>query len=360
MAFNLPDIDFNLTFNFSFWTISTVGLVSLFIYFIKNPEKLEKLAALIFKVLKFLYNKFDYNYIKFDLQGKINDYVKKISKKVKHLDINSVNIKWINPDDQDEKSYIQNGQLILRLRKSENQNENIVNASMVFISHAFLKKAKSYIAKYQRESIDLYACYDLLKTEKSEILDQFVQDFMKEKLDDSKIADFFEKYTDIDQAGLFYPVLVQELTFLGEKVFAKNRDAQKIYEEVKNLVNYLYKYAHRKLEQDTISDFTGTYCKFAIRIIGKRFKVSNLGEKTYVKNLEKIDGLNETLYLVGNIDNKEFMKSVYKNCHERIGYELLTDKSYSAVIKDKEGKDFKVENYMMILRSNSIQVYHKK
>ena len=96
---------------------------------------------------------------------------------------------------------------------------------MAFVSNAFLKKAKSYIAKYQRESIDIYTCYDLLRNEKSEILDQFVQDFMKEKMDNDKIADLFEKYEDINKAGIYYPILIQELTFLGEKVFARKRDA---------------------------------------------------------------------------------------------------------------------------------------
>ncbi len=155
------------------------------------------------------------------------------------------------------------------------------------LSFAFLKKAKSYIAKYQRESLDLFACYDFLKHEKSEILDQFVQDFMKEKMDDNKIANLFEIYHNIDKAGIFYPILIQELTFLGEKVFAQKRDSNKIYEEVKQLIFYLNNYANRKLREDIINDFSGSYCKFSIRIIGKQFKVNTLGEQTYIKNIEK-------------------------------------------------------------------------
>lgn len=363
MTYNLLDINFNFNFDVSVWTISTtvstVTLFSLFIYYIKNPEKFEKLIAILSKWFKFFYKRLDYSYIKFDLQGKINDYINSVSKKVKHLDVNKINIKWIKPENIDAKSYIKNGTLILRMQKSESQNENIVNASMAFISHAFLRKAKTYIAKYQRESIDLYACYDLLKNEKADILDQFVQSFMKEKLDNDKIASFFEKYDDIDRAGIFYPVLIQELTFLGEKVFAKKRDANVIYEEVRNLVNYLFNYAHRKLREDTIVDFNGAYCKFAIRIIGKRFKINHLGEKTYQNNLKKIHSDNETLYLIGNSEYKSFMKSVFDKSKDEINCELLTDETYSAIIKDENGDDFQVSNYMMILRSKKIGVYHK-
>lgn len=351
--------ELNINFNISFWSITTVSLFGLFIYFIKNPEKFEKLVALIFNCLKYLSNKFDKTYVKYDLQGKINDYVKFVSKKVKHIDVEEVSIQWVDVENVKPETYVKNGDLIIRLSKSENQNKNIVNASMAFISHAFLKKAKTYVAKYQRESLDLYACYDLLKHEKSEILDQFVQDFMREKMDNDKVADFFEKYHDIDKAGIFYPVLIQELTFLGEKVFGKKRDPNIIYEEVKQLVIYLNNYAHRKLREDSIEDFNGSYCKFAIRIIGKRFKINTLGEETYIKNIKKINGGNETIYLIGNHDYKGFMKSVYERCKGDISYNLLTDETYTAIIKDEEDNDMEVKNYMMILRNNKVQVYHK-
>lgn len=360
-SFNLFD-DLNINFNFhiSMWTISTVALVGLFGYYLKNPEKFEKLVALIAKFATYISNKFDKTYIKYDLQGKVNDYLKTVSKKVKHIDINKINIAWVDVENQNPETYVKNGELIVRLHKSNNQNKNIVNASLAFISYAFLKKAKSYIAKYQRESLDLYACYDFLRLEKSEILDQFVQDFMKEKMDNNKIASLFETYHDIDKAGIFYPILVQELTFLGEKVFAQKRDANKIYDEVKQLIIYLNNYANRKLREDSINDFNGQYCKFAIRIIGKQYKVNNLGEQTYIRNIEKINHGNETIYLIGNAENKAFMKSVYQKCKDKIGYTVLTDDSYEAIIKDAEGEDYKVNNYLMILRNNKVTVYHRK
>ena len=343
----------------NYWKVATLGLIALIGYYLKNPEKFEKLVSLILKFLNYLSERFDKSYIKYDLQGKINDYLKTVSKKVKHIDIEKINVEWIDVSTQTPENYIQNGKLIIRLHKSENQNRNIVNASIAFIAYAFLRKAKSYLANYQRESLDLYACYDLLKHEKTEILDQFVQDFMKDKMDNSKIANLFETYMDIDKVGIFYPILVQELTFLGEKVFSQKRDASKIYEEVKQLIFYLNNYSKRKLNENIINDFNGSYCKFAIRIVGKQFKINTLGEQTYIKNIEKINHGNETIYLIGNQENKKFMKSVFKNCKERINYELLTDDSYSAVIKNSEGEDFSVNSYLMILRNNKTTVFHR-
>ena len=358
--FNKIDLNFYFDFNFSFWTISTITLVGLFIYYLRNPEKFEKLIALLSKFFKFLSNKFDRTYVKYDLQGKINDYLKKVSKRVKHIDIKKIKVEWVEVSSQTEKEYVQSGEMIIRLKKGDHQNENIVNASMAFISHAFLKKAKSYIAKYQRESMDLYACYDLLKEEKSEILEQFVQDFMKDKMNNKKIADFFEKYTDIDDVGIFYPVLVQELTFLGEKVFAKRRNAQKIHKEVTDVVNFLFRYANRKLREDNISDFSGEYCKFGIRIIGRRLVINKSGERVYANHLKKVSGKNETMYLIGNREHKKFMNKVFDGCKSDINYSLLAEESYNATIKDPDGESIEVKNYMMTIRNNSIKVYHKK
>ena len=106
-------------------------------------EKLEKFIAKIYRFLGFL----NRVYVKRDLQIKINDYLKKVSKKVKHLDLKKIKIKWVNAKNQTEKEYIQDGKMIIRLQQGDHQNENIVRASMAFISYAFLKKAKLHIAK---------------------------------------------------------------------------------------------------------------------------------------------------------------------------------------------------------------------
>lgn len=355
-------MDFNFYFDLdlSLWKVSTFTLLGVFIYFLRNPEKFEKLIATVSWMLKFISDKFDRTYVKYDLQGKINDYLSKVSKRVKHIDIKKIKVEWVDVSSQSEQQFIQDGQLIIRMKKGEHQNENLVKAAMAFISFAFLKKAKSYIAKYQRESMDLFACYDLLREEKAEILDQFVQDFMKDKMDKQKIADFFEKYSDIDDVGIFYPVLVQELTFLGEKVFARNNEAPKIYNEVTEMVNFLYRYANRKLREDIVNDFSGEYCKFGIRIIGRSIVINKEGERVYKNHLKKIASDNETLYLIGSKEHKKFINSVFENCKNDIGFFKLTDETYTAVIKNSEGESMEVKSYMMTLRNNSIKVYHKK
>lgn len=353
----LSFLDFHFHFDFSFWSISTIGLSGLFLYFITHPAKFEKFVALLSKWARFIWQGFDYTYIKFDLQGKINDYLSKATKKIKGLGFEKVKIAWTDPK-QDPKTFMDNGQLIIRLRKGDSQNENIVNASMAFISHGFLRKAKYYIAKYQRESLDIYVCYDLLKNEKREILDQFVQDFMKEKMEKDKIADFFEKYMNIDDIGVFYPIFVQELTFLGEKVFGKKKYPEKIHTEVSSLVNYLNQYSQRKLNENIITEFNGEHCKFALRIIGKNVTIRKQGAMVYIRNLLNISSQIETIYLLSSRKNKGFVKNVYKKCKEKLQFEFFNEENYKANLKNKEGESFEINAYMLVLRNKKIEVFH--
>ena len=123
---------------------------------------------------------------------------------------------------------------------------------------------------------------------------------------------------------------------------------------------YLFNYSNRKLNQDIINDFNGQYSKFAIRIVGKSFKINNEGERVYKNNLKKIDDSVETLYLLGAKSNRDFIKSIGKQCKTMIGFDILYEKEYSSVIKDKDGNDFEVDTFLLVLRNEKIKTVHRK
>ena len=282
----------NLNINLGLISISVAAII---FFFLRYPSKFERLTAWLHKHLRKFIKQSEYTYMKYNVQSKLNSYIDSARKKAPQIETNKAKIEWID-ENQTKENFIKNGQLIIRMQRSDNQNRNLVNASMAFISSGYLKKAKSYIAKYQREAVDLFVCYDLLQNEKRELLDQFTQDYLKGAMTNEKIGSFFEKFMDINKAGLFFPVFIQELTFFGEKVFTRKRN--QIFDQVRNLVIYLFNYSNRKLNQEIINDFNGQYSKFAIRIVGKSFKINNEGERVYKNNLKKIDDSVETLYLL--------------------------------------------------------------
>ena len=93
---------------------------------------------------------------------------------------------------------------------------------------------------------------------------------MNSRMDNKKVNLLYTQFSHIDKVGLFFPVYINELNFLGEKIFGTAVNKSDIFEEVNRLAGFLNNYSNRKQSQDIISEFTGNHCKFAIRIVGKK------------------------------------------------------------------------------------------
>ena len=126
------------------------GLV---LYFVKHPEVIDKWLSIIYKLIRFIYKGADKQFVKYGIQSTINDYVAKLNKAVPNLDAQRVSINWIEENVTPEQ-FLESGSLVLRMHRSTNKNRNIVNATYTFVSHEVLKKAKTYLAGYQKDAID--------------------------------------------------------------------------------------------------------------------------------------------------------------------------------------------------------------
>jgi hypothetical protein len=155
---------------------------------------------------------------------------------------------------------------------------------------------------------------DLLKKEKQSTVGLFVEEYLhpRTKKVGSKLVELLESFEKIDEGGLFYQVLLQELEFLGDKVFlGMRRRNQKIIEEVWKAVGFLERGAVRKVGEEVPLYFNGEYCCFAIIIVGTKFKMTPSGE-VYVKHIRKNllpKGI-ETLYVLGVQENKGVLDNV--------------------------------------------------
>lgn len=352
-------------FNFYFYIgipiivlASAVGGGSIVVHFVKHPEAIDKWMAIIAKCTKAFSKKWEYTFVKRDVQSVVNGYISKLSDQVPNLLVKRVTLEWVD-EQLSAEQFVNNDMLVMRMHKSNNQALNIVNATFTFVSHSLLVKAKSYIAKYQKNAIDLYVSYKILENEKIQLLQTYVQEILKEGLTNKNTNDFYGKFFDIDKAGIFFPVFLTEMTFLGEKVFGNKRNDQEIYDEVSCLVMFLYKYANRKLHEESINEFNGNYCKFAIRIVGISVKIQKQGEGVYVRNIQQIPSSIETIYIIGGKDNRDFINQIVSECLKTMPYDQYNTYEYSAILKDANNDDYRCKSYLTILRSRNVKYYHK-
>lgn len=208
----------------------------------------------------------------------------------------------------------------------------------------------------------MYIGKKLFEQEKLRVLDKFFEDYFSLAVNTSKkIAQLIEKYNIIDKAGLFFPVLVTELTFLGEKVFFKRKD-DLIIKEVTNFIEFLKNYANREIgEEKLLKTFEGAYCRSGIMIIARWFKVGDI--KPYIKYAKKlIDKKIEDIYLIGPDyeKNVRFINEISSEIQKCLNLEKYMSKKYRAKIKI-HGERKQVNNYLVLLRNpEAIRYYDEE
>ena len=331
-------------------------------YVLFFPDQFQKNLEFIFKgleKLKIFGTWANKKKITYGIQGRINHYVNKyLSKEIKDFVQSNIKLEWVD-ENQTEESFREKGKLIVRMRENDNQNKNFINASMVFISKNLLNKAKLYISKKQRESVDLYVAKKLFETEKEEVLIQFITDFFKEGNDDKKIGKFLEKYNRIDKAALFFPVFIQEMTFLGEKVFGSSLPKNKVFDEVNGLIDFLFGWAKRKSGDSINNIFTGQFCKFGVMLVGIEYRIENEGESPYKKHIKfLLEKEVETIYLIGDVKQEDFIKNLCSdNFLKTNNLSLFNNKKYEAITFNKNNEEIKGKTYLTVLRKNEIEHY---
>lgn len=323
------------------------------------PEKVQIWASIFWKLAKLFYKGAEKKYIAYDIQGRINEFNKKIKKNVNNYEPIGIKIQWIQKGSVT--SFLQDNTLLVRIRKSENQARNFVVATMAFLSQVMLKKAKRYVSPTQKESVDLFVARKLFEEEKPELVDFFVSKFLIPRTDISaKIAGYIDKYSIIDKAGLFFPLFIQELIFLGNKVFGQKKESVIIH-EVNGLIDFLKKYSERDVGDECLSSrFNGRYCHFGVMIIAKSIKVDYGDPAPYIKYLGKLIKVGiENIYIIGPFRDKtvNFIRNVCKIAKEKYNVKSFGEHRYCPYIKFK-GKRRKVESVMVLLRKLSPQYYY--
>lgn len=138
-----------------------VGGGSVIVYFVKHPETVDKWASLFYKLVSRVYKGVDDRIVKHDTQRVVNSYLAALREEVPNMAATSLKINWIDENiSQDQ--FIKSGNFVLRMHKSYDQNKNIVNVTFTFVSSIILKKAKQYLAQYQKNAINLFVSYDIL------------------------------------------------------------------------------------------------------------------------------------------------------------------------------------------------------
>ena len=344
--------------------LGSAALVILGIFIaLHYQEEIQKYSLFFWKIARIFWKKAEKKLVSNDIESRVNKFTKSLKREITNFEPIGVQIQWVE-EGESPSEFFSDDRLIIRMRAHQNQNKNFVYGSMVFISKCILTKAKRHISKTQKESLDLFIGKKLFEKEKPQVVDQFFEDFFSPRMDVEKVAELVEKYTIIYKAALFFPVLVQELAFLGEKVFWKRRDAQ-IITEVNCLVNFLQDYANRESgEEELPKNFEGAYCRCGIVLISKYIKRELWEINRYIHYIEGLVNKKiENIYIIGpaSKDNIQFITEIVRNIEQKRLLEKYAEpKIYKAEIKSG-GKRIGINSYILLLRNpNAVRYFDEE
>lgn len=284
-------------------------------YFLKNPEKFEKWMSMIVWVVSRVWKNAEYFATKSEIQGRVNSFVSTLESNTTTT-FPRVSLRW-KARGSDEIVWDE-GQAIIVMRDRTHRNKNLIHAAYLFTAEALLKKSARHLSKTQKTSLDLFSTKLILEKESKFAVEQFMSEYFVPEIDKNEaIRGFIQQYVHIERLGAFFPILIQELTYLGSKVFL-SKPSEEVVEEVKSLVKFLEKFSEREVGDTTTADtFVGKYMRCAIRIVASR-AVRERGDITSHKERINycVQGKFENIYIIGSgaRENRKFMDEVAGAC----------------------------------------------
>lgn len=330
------------------------GCLILFLILVRSPEKIEIWVSLLWRAaarFELLFRGAHRRYVKHDLQGRLTAFAKAINAEVPQIDASSVRVDWIDPK-SDRTSFLEQGKVVIRLRRDDRNERNFVHGAYWFVSASLLPRVKRYISQSQRKSLDLYVTSKLIEREKTSVRALFLDEYLHREAGDptTAISQLINTYAIIDRSGFFYPVLLQELAFVGDKVFGNLRDA-KIITEINALISHLERTAQRVIGNEVDLEFCGEYCRYGIVIVGKSIKLAAHGSSPYANYIcnTLVPLRAETLYLIGHADNAKYFDEVCDQIADH--FEVFRRRELEVTLYRSDGSNIRVRNVMITLRS---------
>lgn len=325
-----------------------VVILALLIFF---PEKIEKWSALLWRLISAFARGWQFvrrKYVKHDLQGRVNDFVRRKLKGVPGVFDAKLELQWVDPNEA-RSTLLAEGKIILRLRSTDPEDHNFVHASYLFVTASLLPRAKRYLSGKQREALDLFVTSKLLKEEKPHVVGFFLDEYLHPKLQQpqSRLGSLLNDFEVVDDNGLFFPVFVQELEFIGDKVFGRRKDTM-IAGEVNDLVEFLKHVAEREIGDIGDLDFEKSYCRCSIMLIGKPAKLLQ-SIRPYVEYVSGyvIPHNLESLYLIAR---KESRRKIDQICSAiRSDYVVVRRILTERPLRHKDRVEM-AQQYIVVLR----------
>lgn len=331
-------------------------LVSVIVYIIKNPEKIDKWSYLLAKRKLVKDEKTEKNIISKNIDYKITSISKRINKQAQGILPFGVRIKWRTSEEIE--SYVKQDEVIVVLKKEDNCDKNIVDTCIAFVPRALLPKSRNCVDPDILQSVDNYLIKMILNEGTYDsAYNYYMQNvFMPFLASDPNVKDRITTLDQLNEVGFFTRILLEEYRRLGDKLYG-TAEEQSFHEESRQFLGFLSQLATRKPGDNARLGFDGSRIKISIIFVARYNTYKYQGIEAYTRRIDKdIENGSQRIFILSYAqrysktmeDNQGFVTEVQqvrdfqtlneleKLCSKRDDIRLLKKQKYNT--KDGTGR----------------------
>ena len=321
------------------WTPWTaVGITGLLlIYFLMNPNKVEKWSAVIAGLIEKINTRAARHSAAAEVQSATSAYVSETNSG----DILPYGLKigWIK--DSTVESYVdaRKESVVVIMPYRKNISRIFVTAVREYTSKAFIPKIRHDIPRQVVTAAELVMQEKIIRAKRQDALDMFKTEVLPLQIGtDRDVERLYKSFKQIGESGFFENIFLNELLIAsdGLKTFAESQKAM----EIDDLIDFLVTFYERSPGEEIRLEYTGKLFKLNIILVAKTEKMMLEGTGPYTKSAEVAlsKGL-RSIYVTGTKDDRKYVSNVVRDISEQGIANLEWAKDYKKV------RNIKVQNY---------------
>lgn len=285
-------------------TMTTIGII---IYLLLNLDKAESLGAKFAKIFSYVTMRAERHAIAADIQSKIRRYRKDnaVGEIMKH----GIKFKWVT-DKSDLSSYIKDDNVVVLMSLHKNEAENFFNAIVQYTRLAVLPGVQNDIPSKTLTPIMLLMQDKIIREQRPEALPMFRDSILPTAIKENPtIESTMDKLTQVDKRGWFIPIYLNELQYVGSRLYELNDDKKdKILNDFLDFLINIIKYS--PTSKPALS-FKNQIFGLDILLVAKWWKAEsdNVGAYTHQAKQAMLKEL-DSIYVVGSGPTINFARKV--------------------------------------------------
>lgn len=319
-------------------TLMVVGALALVLGFLKILfEIVPQLGRLKNSTWKYIAGKLRSrklikNAIASDIETHVNEVVADLQNELPAGWIRKAQIEWVTEVNDSD---LEEGEMILRVRPLENQDQNFLTGVYAFFSRALFPRTKEVIPANVRKAAVLRIAHRTISEKKPFLTQSFEDSFLESAVrDDASVAIYLGRYDRLDQRGFFTGSFLREIHEIATKARFQelrsrmNQEIDEILNHVEGFISHLEGPSQNESNRTSRTTIppggwyrVGPATSYAFLLVARP---DHFGVTPYVNRArERIKQNIERLYVMGAKEQEPFARYVISEIAKLPNYQLV-------------------------------------